>query len=37
MKDASVHGDHYVSVQIEVPTHLNPRARQKLMEYKEAC
>lgn len=37
MKDASVHGDHYVSVQIKVPTHLNPRARQKLMEYKEAC
>lgn len=37
MKDSAVHGDHYVTVQIEVPTHLNPKARQKLMEYKEAC
>lgn len=37
MKDSAVHGDHYVNVQIEVPTHLNPKARQKLREYKEAC
>ena len=37
MKDSSVHGDHYVTVQIEVPRHLSPKARQKLMEYKEAC
>lgn len=37
MKDSTVHGDHYVTIQIEVPRHLNPKARQKLMEYKEAC
>lgn len=37
MKDSAVHGDHYVIVQIEVPTHLNAKARQKLMEYREAC
>lgn len=37
MKDSAVHGDHYVTVQIEVPRHLSPKARQKLMEYKEAC
>lgn len=37
MKDSGVRGDHYVAVQIEVPTHLNPKARKKLMEYREAC
>ena len=37
MKDANVHGDQYVTVQIQVPRHLNAEARQKLMEYKEAC
>lgn len=37
MKDPSVHGDHYVTIQIEVPRHLSPAARKKLMEYREAC
>ena len=37
MKDANVHGDQYVTVQIQVPRHLNAEARQKLMEYKKAA
>lgn len=37
MKDAAVHGDQYVTVQIQVPRHLNREARQKLMEYKRAA
>ena len=37
MKDASVHGDHYATIEIAVPRSLNRTARQKLMEYKEAC
>ena len=37
MKDPSVHGDQYVTVQIEVPKYLNPAARQKLKEFEEAC
>lgn len=37
MKDANVHGDQYVTVQIQVPRHLNTEARQKLMEYKKAA
>ena len=37
MKDANVHGDQYVTVQIQVPKHLNAEARQKLMEYKKAA
>ena len=37
MKDANVHGDQYVTVQIHVPRHLNAEARQKLMEYKKAA
>lgn len=36
MKDPSVHGDQYVSVQIQVPKYLNPKAKQKLREY-ECC
>lgn len=36
MKDPSVHGDQYVSVQIQVPKYLNPEAKQKLREY-ECC
>ena len=30
-------GDQYVTVQIQVPRHLNQQARRKLMEYKQAC
>ena len=36
MKDPSVHGDHYVTVQIEVPKHLNAEAKQKLREFEAA-
>ena len=37
MKDPSVHGDQYVTVQIEVPKYLNPAAKQKLKEFEAAC
>lgn len=37
MKDASVHGDQYVTVQIEVPQNLSPEAKQKLREFEEIC
>lgn len=37
MKDPSVHGDQYVTVQISVPKNLSPEARQKLREYEAAC
>ena len=36
MKDSSVHGDQYVTIQIEVPRNLSPQARQKLKEFEEA-
>lgn len=37
MKDSKVHGDQYVTVQIQVPKNLNSEAKQKLMEYKQVC
>ena len=37
MKDPAVHGDQYVTVQIEVPRYLNPAAKQKLKEYEALC
>lgn len=37
MKNSSVHGDQYVTVQIEVPKYLNPEAKQKLKEFEAAC
>lgn len=37
MKNASVHGDQYVTVQIEVPKYLNPEAKEKLKEFEKAC
>lgn len=37
MRNSSVRGDQYVTVQIDVPTHLTPAARQKLKEYDEIC
>ena len=37
MKNPSVRGDQYVSVQISVPQHLSPEARQKLREYEAVC
>ena len=33
MKDSKVHGDQYVTIQIQVPTRLTPEERQKLKEY----
>ena len=35
MGNASVHGDFYVEVQIEVPKNLNEASKQKLREYEE--
>lgn len=37
MKDPNVHGDQYVTVQIQVPSHLSDEARRKLKEFEEAC
>lgn len=37
MKDASVHGDQYAVVQIEVPKHLSEEAKRKLHEFEEAA
>ena len=37
MKNPSLHGDQYATVQIDVPRHLSREARQKLMEYRQAC
>lgn len=35
MKDASVHGDEYVTIQIQVPVNLSAEARRKLKEYEK--
>ena len=37
MKNASMHGDQYVTVEIQVPKYLNQEAREKLKEYQRAC
>ena len=37
MKDASVRGDEYAVVEIEVPRHLSDEAKQKLKEFDDAC
>ena len=37
MKDPSVYGDQYVTVQIEVPENLSPEAEQKLREFDAVC
>ena len=37
MKDSSVHGDQYVTVEVDVPRHLSPAAKQKLKEFEAAC
>ena len=37
MKNPSLHGDQYVTIQIQVPRHLNPEAKRKLREYRAAC
>lgn len=33
MKDASIHGDQYVTIQIQVPRNLSEEAKRKLREY----
>lgn len=37
MKDPSLHGDQYVTVQIQIPTGLSPQAEEKLREYDRLC
>ena len=37
MKNPSIHGNQYVTVQIDVPNHLTPEAEQKLREFEHAC
>lgn len=36
MKDPSVHGDQYVTIQIQVPRNLNAQAKEKLKEFEKA-
>lgn len=36
VNDSSVHGDQYVTIQIQVPRNLNPEARMKLREFEQA-
>ena len=33
MKNSSVHGDQYTTVEVQVPKNLSPKAKQKLMEF----
>lgn len=37
MKNANAHGDHYATVQIEVPQHLSAEARARLRDYQRAA
>ena len=37
MKDTSINGDQYVTVEVQVPTNLSPEAKQKLREFQQAC
>ncbi|MDO4291841.1 MAG: DnaJ C-terminal domain-containing protein [Eubacteriales bacterium] len=37
MKNSGVHGDQYVSVQVQVPTDLSEEAKEKLREFEKAC
>lgn len=37
MKNPQVHGDHYVTVQVQVPKNVTPEARRKLREFEQAC
>ena len=37
MKNPQVHGDHYVTVQVQVPRNITPEARRKLHEFEQAC
>ena len=35
MKNSAVHGDQYVTVQIQVPQNLSPEAKEKLREFQQ--
>lgn len=37
VKDSKVHGDQYVTIQIQVPSNLSDEAKRKLKEFEEAC
>ena len=37
MNKPSVHGDQFVTIEIDVPKYLEPEAQQKLREYERAC
>ena len=37
MKNASVYGDQYVTIEIQVPRNLNPEAKRKLKEYERVA
>ena len=37
MKNPSIRGDQYVTIQIQVPQNLNYTAKEKLHEYARAC
>ncbi len=37
MKDSSVYGDEYVTVQVKIPRNLSPLAKQKLKEFQQIC
>lgn len=37
MGNASVHGDQYVTVEVQVPKYLTPEAKQKLKEFEQLC
>ena len=37
MKNTQVHGDQYVTVQIQVPRAISPEAKRKLREFEQAC
>ena len=37
MNDPSKQGDHYVTVQIQVPVNLGNEAKEKLREFQAAC
>lgn len=37
MGNPSVHGDQYVTVEVQVPTDLSREAKEKLMEFQRAC
>ena len=37
MNNPSVHGDQYVTIEVQVPCNLTPEAKQKLKEFEQIC